>query len=471
MHSFPGVRSNPLNTKRHAARTALLSLVLSAGLVLFAAGALATPLDDYVAAPDPAFQYKLVSTVEKADCTTFVYHLVSQTWLDASKVDRPLWEHTVLVTVPKEMKYTKAMMFIGGGGNPTDDANQGKDGGPLDRIAVLTKSLVAEIKQIPNQPLRFVGDTDERFKEKGRTEDEVIVFGWDKFLKTGDPLWLPRLPMTKAVVRAMDMIQKEYPKTEAFFVAGGSKRGWTTWTVAAVDKRVIGIAPAVIDVLNVAASLDNHKAAYGLWAPAVKDYVDMNIVTRLHTPEFEKLRSVVDPYEYRDRLTMPKYIINSAGDQFFPPDSWKFYFDGLKAEKYLAYVPNTDHGLNAGAYFQLASFYAALLTDTPRPKFSWEKAADGSLKVRCETKPAQVLLWKAYNPDARDFRLETLGPKYESTPMTPSDSGEYVANVKAADKGWTAFFIELEFPNAGCAVPFKFTTGISIVPDTYPGKK
>ena len=36
------------------------------------------------------------------------------------------------------------------------------------------------------------------------------------------------------------------------------------------------------------------------------------------TPEAERLLAIADPYAYRDRLTMPKFILNSAGDQFFP---------------------------------------------------------------------------------------------------------------------------------------------------------
>ena len=449
-----------------------LSLVVAlAASFVMVSSALATPLDDYVAKPDPAFKYTKIGSSEKDGVTTVVYHLVSQTWLDTSKVDRPLWEHTVLVSIPKELKYNKAMMFIGGGANSKEPENPNQTSGPLGQIAQMTNSIVVEIRQIPNQPLFYVGDTMEKYKEKGRKEDEMITFGWDKYLTTGDPLWLARLPMTKAVVRAMDMTQKEFPKVDGFFVAGGSKRGWTTWTVAAVDKRVFGISPAVIDVLNLEPSLENHHSAYGFWAPAVGNYVEMKIVDRIHTPEFRNLMAVVDPYSYRDRLTMPKYILNGSGDQFFPPDSWKFYFDGLKGEKYLCYVPNADHGLNAGAYFQLASFYQTLLAGTPRPKFTWNKAADGSLTVKCETKPTKVLQWKAYNPDARDFRLESLGKKYESSPVDESQPGVYASNVKAADKGWTAFFLEMEFPNPGFSAPLKFTTGISILPDTYPGKK
>lgn len=448
-----------------------LSVVMTVALMLFMAlTAAATPLDDYVSAPDPAFKYDKVMSEEKSDCTTTVYHLVSQTWLDETKVDRPLWEHTVLVTVPKEVDYAESMMFIGGGDNPKQPETPDADNGPLERIAVLTHSIVVQIKQIPNQPLFFVGDTAEKYKESGRVEDAMITFGWDKYLSSGDPLWLARLPMTKAVVRAMDLTQKEYPEVKGFFVAGGSKRGWTTWTVAAVDKRVMGIGPAVIDVLNFEPSVANQFDAYGFWPPAIENYVETKIVDRLHTPELRNLLSVVDPYSYRDRLTMPKYIINASGDQFFPPDSWKFYFNDLKGEKFLCYIPNVDHGLNADAYFHLASFYKLLLDKAPFPEFSWKRGEDGSLSVTCETKPVKVLQWTAHNPDARDFRLETLGPKYESAPAVESEPGTYVSNVKAPESGWTAFFLQMEFPNPGFAAPLKFTTGISILPDTYPGK-
>ena len=32
--------------------------------------------------------------------------------------------------------------------------------------------------------------------------------------------------------------------------SGRLQRGWTTWTTAAVDKRVVGFAPIVMDLLN-----------------------------------------------------------------------------------------------------------------------------------------------------------------------------------------------------------------------------
>ena len=66
--------------------------------------------------------------------------------------------------------------------------------------------------------------------------------------------------MTRAVVRAMDVIEEYTLKfkkpVKEFFISGASKRGWTTWTTAAVDKRVIGMAPIVIDMLKIVPSLN-----------------------------------------------------------------------------------------------------------------------------------------------------------------------------------------------------------------------
>ena len=103
---------------------------------------------------------------------------------------------------------------------------------------------------MPNQPVVFMDDP----AKKPRTEDDFIAYTWDKFLRTGDEKWPARLPMTKSAVRAMDAVTQFAAAPEGggqkvarFVVSGASKRGWTTWTTAAVDKRVIAIAPAVID--------------------------------------------------------------------------------------------------------------------------------------------------------------------------------------------------------------------------------
>ena len=144
---------------------------------------------------------------------------------------------------------------------------------------------------VPNQPLRFADSPD-----IGRTEDSIIAYTWDKYLRTGDEKWPLRLPMTKSAVRAMDTVTSAVSSTlenaltvDKFVVAGGSKRGWTTWTTAIVDPRVIAIAPIVIDMLNVSDSFKHHYSVYGAYSLAVIDYVTSGVVNWIDTPEWDEL--------------------------------------------------------------------------------------------------------------------------------------------------------------------------------------
>jgi len=428
-----------------------------------------TALDEYVAAPDTNYNFHLVKSVPGNGQTTFILEMTSQSWLTTKEVDRPLWKHWVIIVKPDGVSSAKSFLFITGGangGNPPNSADAN-----MSKMAVATKSVVTELKMVPNQPLVFAGETERR------TEDSFIAYTWDKFLHTHDPKWPARLPMTKAAVRAMDTVtafcgsaEGGNVKVDKFVVAGGSKRGWTTWTTAAVDKRVIGIIPCVIDVLNMEPSMLHHYAAYGFWAPSVGNYTAFRIMDWTGTPEYRELLKIEEPYQYRQRFTMPKFIINAGGDQFFLPDSSQFYFNDLPGVKYLRCVPNADHSLRGSdAYETMLACYNAIINEQPLPRFTWSLEKDGSIKVHSKDTPTEVKLWQATNPDARDFRMEKIGPKYQGSVLTDHGGGTYVGKVDEPPKGWTAFFVELKFPS-GCEAPFKFTTQVRVIPDVLPYK-
>jgi PhoPQ-activated pathogenicity-related protein len=429
-----------------------------------------TPLDKYVAAPDTNYSFKVVNTIKGNGFTTYVLDMTSQAWLTTNEVDRPIWKHWLTIVRPDTVTHSTGLLMIGGGGN---DGKAPKSGdASLAGIALATKSVVAELKMIPNQPLVFAGET------VGRKEDSLIAYTWDKYLRTGDAKWPARLPMTKAAVRAMDTMttfcgspEGGNVKVDGFVVAGGSKRGWTTWTTAAVDKRVVAIVPFVIDVLNMEPSMQHHYAAYGFWAPAVGNYTEFHLMDWNGTPEYRALMKIVEPYSYRHRLTMPKFIVNAAGDQFFLPDSSQFYYNDLLGVKYLRYVPNADHSLKGtDAYETLQACYSAVLDHTPLPQYSWTVEKDGAIRVTAKDKPSVVKLWQATNPDARDFRLEMIGPAYKSTTLTDQGGGVYVGQVPKPPKGWTAYFVELTWPSGNSNPPFKFTTQVCVAPDVLPHK-
>lgn len=426
-----------------------------------------TALDRYVATPDSNYRYELVSKTEGSGFTTHVIDMTSQAWRTPEEVDRPVWRHWLTIIRPKQVKSDVGFLYITGGANGAKPPD--KPDAMLINMALDTGTVVTELRMVPNQPITFKGET------KGRVEDGLIAYAWDKYLRGGDDQWLPRLPMTKAAVRAMDTVTAfcgndpaGSAKVSRFVVAGGSKRGWTTWTTGAADKRVIGIIPLVIDLLNIQPSFEHHWRVYGFWAPAIKDYENMNIMSWSRHPRYKELMKIVEPYEYRDRLTMPKFLINATGDQFFIPDSWQFYWNDLKGEKYVRYVPNADHSLrNSDARDSLHSYYAALVKGTERPKFSWKVDRDGAIKVKTQARPTAVKLWQATNPEARDFRLEKIGPAWKESVLEPKGSDSYEVKLPAPPKGFTAYMVELTFPSGG-KHPFKFTTGVKVVPDTYP---
>ncbi len=425
-----------------------------------------TALDDYVNTPDPAYQWKLVSESREGPLKLAVLEMVSQNWLTPEEVNRTEWRHWMNVAYPDKVKSNIGFLYISGG------ANRGEPPAAPDRmiktIAMATGAVVVELKMVPNQPLIFHNDG------VPRTEDDLIGYTWDQYLKTGEARWLARNAMVKSAVRAMDattefMATKEGGEQviDKFFVAGASKRGWTTWLTGAVDPRVVAICPIVIDVLNVRESMEHHFAAYGFWAPAVGNYVQHGIMQQLEHPRIDDLNALVDPYRYRHRLSIPKFVLNAAGDQFFLPDSSQFYWDELSGPKGLRYVPNTDHGMDGSdAVESIVAFYSLIQSGKNIPEFSWELGAD-QIEVHAVDKPDEVRIWRAVNPKARDFRLETLGAKYRSEVLSETEPGLYVAPVVEPEEGWSATFVELSY-DVGGAFPLKLTTGVKVVPDVLP---
>jgi len=430
-----------------------------------------TALDRYIAKPDSSYSWKLIDTISGDGFHGYVLHLTSQTWRSAAEVDRPVWKHWLTIVKPDKTTSSKALLFIGGGSNR--DAAPRTISDRLASFAMESNTVVAELGMVPNQPLYFSDS-----KDKGRSEDDLIAYSRVKQMQTGDDTWLARLAMVKSGVRALDAIQEFLAsaaggklKVDQFVVSGGSKRGWTTWLVGAVDNRVIAIMPTVIDALNSEAITRHHFEAYGFFSPALQDYVNHKLFPdKIGTPEYQHILAIEDPYNYlkRDRLRIPKYMVNASGDQFFLPDNSQFYFAEIHGEKYLRYVPNAKHNLaGSDARESLLAYYQAVLANKPRPRFSWKKEKDGSLIVTVKDKPREVNVWQATNPKARDFRVDTIGNAYTSSPLKETRPGVYEARVNKPASGFTAFFVELVYSSGG-KYPFKFTTEVSVVPDVLP---
>src|SRR5690625_479537 len=183
------------------------------------------PLADYVFTPDDAFEYEISHKEKKDGYTLYVIRMVSQEWLTREEVTDPVWWHWVTMVVPDGEIPETGLVYIGSGNRNKEMPTEATD--RILQIAKHTNTVAAEIHNIPNQPTVFLDD------DYGpRKEDELIAFGWRKFMEAGggdeNAEWMARLPMTKAVVRAMDVItditlKEDHPTTVDKFLVTRSE--------------------------------------------------------------------------------------------------------------------------------------------------------------------------------------------------------------------------------------------------------
>jgi PhoPQ-activated pathogenicity-related protein len=408
----------------------------------------------YVTKPDPSFAWKRVDLTETIDNgAVYTLDLTSQTWHGV------VWQHKLQVFVPKGGRRDGTMVLWNQGGTPNAGSHiLGQ------KLAELIGAPVAFLYGVPNQPLFG-----------GKREDALIAETFVRYLDTKDSSWPLLFPMVKSVVKAMDALQafaREEWKAEVkdFVVTGASKRGWTSWlTAASGEKRVKAIAPLVIDTLNFPVQMRNQAAAFGRPSEMVHDYVERKLIPIPDTPEAKKLWLMIDPWVYRDRLTMPKMIINGANDPYWPLDALNSYWDDLPGEKYALYVPNAGHDLRettpggikelipVRAVNTLAAFCRSQITGKPMPRMTWVcTEADGGCRLTVETKAAVkgVRVWRAESA-TRDFRKA----RWAEQPPAAVVAGPLA--VAAPARGYSAFYAEYEFEQDGR--PFTLCTQVRIL--------
>ena len=413
---------------------------------------LANALLAYVHEPDTSFAWKRIDQKKIKDATLTHLELISQNWRGH------FWSHDLLIVRPTTSRQADiAMLFI------TDDsfnASDEKEADPFNEVAQRAGAIVAILSKVPNQPLY-----------DGRKEDALIAFTFDQYLKTRDPTWPLLFPMVKSAVRAMDTLQtfaqQEFNQTiERFVVSGASKRGWTSWLTAAVDNRVVGIAPMVIDMLNMKAQLDWAEKMYGQQSDEIRDYTDLKLHQKLDDPPMQTLRGWVDPYSYRRSYTMPKLLLLGTNDPYWVVDSLRHYWNDLPEPKLVFQTPNSGHDLGGGhdAWQTLAAWFQMIVDRRPLPKVVWQ-LRDGTngaagLMVRVNQPVSKIRLWTAHSTD-RDFRDE----KWTSYELEiQSGSNQASVDVPKPAAGFTAFLAEVEL-TAPTGHSYKLSTQVQVIPD------
>ena len=428
-------------------------------------------LDAYVAKPEASFSWRVVGPIAGPGYHGVVLGMTSQSWTTGTLLPgQELWKHWVTVIVPDKVTSDKGFLYITGGDKSDPAPTAAVD--RFARLAVETSSVVVQLDDVPNQPLRFSDEPQDH------VEDEIIAYLQARYAKVRDPNQLLRLPMVKSGTQAMTAVQQYLAsdaggrmKVNGFVVAGGSKRGWTTWLVGAVDKRVIGIVPIVINVLNVEATAIHHWRTMGYFSPALTDYVHYRLIPdMIGKPGLEGVNLLEDPINYQDRpqMRIPKFVINAVGDEYFPPDNTRFGYYKVAEPKRLRMIPNSKHSTSGTDIMEsITAFHDAVIRKRPIPSYRWAVRKDGAIVVRSAVKPAEVHLWQGTNPKGRDFRVDTIGNAFTATPLQPQKDGSFVGRAPRPESGFTAYFVELVYAS-GTKYPFKFTTEVQVTPDVLP---
>lgn len=183
---------------------------------------------------------------------------------------------------------------------------------------------------------------------------------------------------------------------------------------------------------------------------------------------------MVDPWIYRDNITIPKMIINGTNDPYWAQDALNMYWDDLKGDKYVCYVPNAGHGLRPEsapnqpgskpdlfpmrAINCLAAFAKHQVEDKPMPKQTWkfEDAGNSHTKLTvCPDKDVKAVRYWTATSKTRDFRQS----KWTSKDITPKD----VCVVEETTTGdeYKAVLADVDYEIGG--LKYTLTTQIKIL--------
>ncbi len=401
-----------------------------------------TALQHYLQNNDSTYAWQIVDTFEVEGIKAHNLVLTSQKWREFT------WKHQLTIFIPEEIKYDDALLFISGGSiNKEGEPNfRGPDDNftkMVAEIASKNNAITTIIRQTPNQPL-YEGDL---------VEDQLISYTLHNYKNDSDMTWPLLFPMVKTAVKAMDAIQ-EFSKKELnrkikeFVVTGASKRGWTTWLTGASDSRVKAIAPMVIDVLNMPVSLNYQIEVWKEYSVQIEDYVKLEIPQSVATESGKNISTMVDPYSYRAKLTLPKLIIIGTNDEYWPVDAIKNYLDSIPGENYIHYVPNAGHGLdsknNDQAARALSAFFGTTIQNAKYPICKWVMTPNGKnaeLNVDASSeKLIDALLWSAVSTD-RDFRDE----EWTSQSLEAKGKSDIDTKVDYPESGFKAFYMDLKY--------------------------
>jgi len=410
--------------------------LLAIGIAVSGAVAKADGLDSYVSSLGRPTE---ISVLERDVHGPSRVSFQSQVWRSIP------WRHELIVKAPAKLLRSDFMLVTLTGGRGGEAHHTGAQ-----QLADALGVRAAVLTQVPNQPLYG-----------GKTEDDLLSYTLNEYRQSGDPSWPLLFPMVSSVVKGIDVLQEVLSEPGLRVVLiGASKRGWTTYLSGGVDKRIVGIVPAVFEMVSMQKQIALARSRYGRDSEKIRPYTALGLTDALLEPRVSQLVKWLDPAAYAPRFTMPKLVLLGANDPYWVVDSVREYWDVLPEPKMLRILPNVGHGVLAeeSAQQAIVSFVKVLLGNRPLPKVSWNFSSVAQRQAMVsgfsERPLTQCKIWRATS-ESSDFRKAV----FEAAPCEVLPGGRsFKARVATCSKRNTAVFADLLTNSVNAGEEFSMST-------------
>jgi len=399
----------------------------------------------YLRIPQPSFKF----TESRPSDGEIDFQISTQIWHGTA------WNQSLIVQGLKtEDRATRfgpfnhaAILYLTGDNPDKADIDDAK------HLSEISNLPVATLFNVPVQPVF------------GLQEDDLIAYTFQQYLKTGDATWPLLFPMVKGARQAMNVLQTAtHQQINRFIILGESKRGWTAWLAAGTgDHRMIGVAPASIDFLNIPAQLDHQKKLWGHVSPMFQPYVARGLLSESSSVRFNRLVRMVDPYSYLRNIKIPVLVVRGTNDPFWPVDAHNFYASRLSRRNWILNLPNEGHDFkNQNLFFEdIAAFARMCVLDQRKRQLLkwpivWAKIVRHQLVVHSSVRPTGVRLYRAYN-DSADFSKSTWSLAGQVSPKLSGRRFVYHLDFPKTKIGYGAWFLSLDFSLLEGETPTNFT--------------
>jgi len=154
------------------------------------------------------------------------------------------------------------------------------------------------------------------------------------------------------------------------------------------------------------------------------------------------LQQMEDPYFYKDRMTMPKMIVNAAMDEFQQPDDTHYWWADMPEPKHFLMAPNAEHSLFTGILEivpAVGAFIQNLLYKDTIPTLDWTiNQSTGEIVATLDDNSVvhSATLWYSYSCGINEWDNSTYRRDWRvahmDAPCTCGIGAEgYCANLKA----------------------------------------